>query len=109
MSHMTESRFHVGQRAQMKAIATEDIINTLAEVSGDRNPVHLDEQYVQNTIFKKRIAHGLFCLGMISNLIGTVMPGDGAIFINEVSNYKWPVYIDDEIETVVEITEINYE
>lgn len=98
--------FKVGDKASIKKIATSETVIKLAEISGDKNPVHLDDVYAASTVFGKRIAHGLFCLGMISNLLGTQLPGNGTVLVSEVINYKRPVFIDDVIETTVEIDEI---
>jgi acyl dehydratase len=101
--------YKIGDSVSMKRVAASDLVLQLADISGDQNPIHTNEEYAKKTIFGKRIAHGLFCLGMVSNLIGTKLPGEGAILVNEQVNYLKPVYIDDEIETTVEITEIIYE
>lgn len=99
----------IGDKVSMKRIATEDVVIKFAEISGDNNPVHLSEEYASKTIFGSRIAHGLFCLGMVSNLIGMQLPGEGSILVNESVKYRKPVYINDEIETTVEVTDFIYE
>lgn len=85
-----------------RTVKKEDIV-LLAEVSQDFNPIHLNQDYAQHTPFKRCIAHGLFCLGMISKIVGMDLPGEGAVFINETVNYKNPVYIGDEVEATVRI------
>lgn len=102
-------KWSIGDSRSMKRIATREIIQLLAEASGDYNPIHLDTEYAEGTRFKRCIAHALFCLGMISNLIGMQIPGEGAIFLNEKVDYLAPVYIDDEIEAIVGIENINEE
>lgn len=97
-------RFHIGDQVSMKKLVTGELVNQFAEISGDRNPVHLSEEYAKKTIFGARIAHGLFCLGMVSNLIGTQLPGEGSILVKENIKYKRPVFLNDEIETTVTIT-----
>lgn len=97
---------HVGDSASEKMVATDEAVRTLASVSGDNNPVHLDDDFAKTTFFKKRIAHGLFCLGMVSGLLGMRLPGNGSILVKETVNYKAPVYIGDEIETTVTVIEI---
>lgn len=101
--------FYVGESASLTQTVTEDMVNQMAELTGDRNPVHLDDAYAANTTFGKRIAHGLFCVGMVSNLLGTSLPGEGTILLNEEIRYCKPVYLGDTVEARVEITEIHLE
>lgn len=103
---MDTRTFSVGEKVQMTMKATEELVLKIADVSGDYNPVHLDAAYAKKTIFGNRIAHGLFCMGMVSNLVGNKLPGVGSIFINETVNYRRPVYIDDVITCEVSILEI---
>lgn len=98
--------FFVGQSASVKRIATRDIVDEIARVSQDQNPVHLDESYAANTRFKHCIAHGLFCTGMISALLANELPGNGTILLKQEIVYKNPVYIGDEITASVEILHI---
>lgn len=100
------NKLEIGMKAGLKMTATGQLINQIAEISGDYNPVHINDQYAQKSIFGKRIAHGLFCLGAVSNILGNVLPGEGTIIIEEDAKYYKPVYIDDEILTTVEITRL---
>lgn len=95
-----------GDSYSKKFIASDEIVRAIAEVSGDINPVHLDDEYASRTIFKKRIAHGLFCLNGISMIIGNFFPGKGAILISQTFSYRKPVYIGDEIEITITIQNI---
>ena len=99
----------IGQSYSLSRTVTDKDIRAMAEISGDKNPVHLDEIYAQGTIFGARIAHGLFCLGMVSNILGTKLPGMGTVLVTENVSYKKPVYIDDEITVTVIINNIIYE
>lgn len=87
-------------------VATEDDIIKIGEFSKDFNPMHFDESYASETRFKKRIVHGLFCVGMISKIIAMQMPGEGSVFVNENLNYIAPVYIGDEIFAKVAVNKI---
>ncbi|MCQ4637211.1 MaoC family dehydratase [Anaerovorax odorimutans] len=98
--------FSVGDKAAIKQKVTEQIIGDYADISGDRNPIHMDTKYAEETVFGERIAHGLFCQALVSNVIGNKLPGEGAILLTERINYRKPVYIGDEIECVCEIKEI---
>ena len=96
----------VGDRASLKKTATDACVKAMAEITGDFNKMHVDDAYAAKTVFGRRIAHGLFCLGMVSNLLGTQLPGEGTVLLSQEIKYKLPVYIGDEIEAVVEVTEI---
>lgn len=102
-------KWKVGDSAEISKVVTEESINQFAEISGDYNAIHVDKDYAESSIFGNRIAHGLFCLSMISYLIGMELPGDGAIFLNEALTYKAPACLGDEIKTTVRVAEINYE
>lgn len=97
----------VGMKASFTKIASDEVVQKLAEVSGDNNPVHLVDDYAAQSIFGKRIAHGLFCVGLVSNVLGNQLPGHGTILLNENINYCKPVYIDDEITATVEIVKVS--
>lgn len=101
------NKFKVGDCVSRSVIATDEVVHAIAEVSGDVNPVHLDEAYAKKTVFGKRIAHALFCLNGISMIIGNDIPGRGAILMMQEFNYKRPVYINDKIEISVMIKDID--
>lgn len=96
----------VGQEATLTNRVTEGVINAFAEVSGDRNPVHIDPQYAAGTIFKERIAHGMLSAAYISAVFGMVLPGPGAIYISQTLAFKAPVKIGDEVVTTVKVAEL---
>jgi 3-hydroxybutyryl-CoA dehydratase len=97
----------VGQSAQMVRIVTEADIVLFAQVSGDHNPVHLDEAFAAQTPFKTRIAHGMLSAAYISAVIGTQLPGPGTIYMQQALRFKRPVKIDDEVTTIATISEID--
>lgn len=99
----------VGMTATYDRVVTEDMIEQFAEVSGDFNPLHLDEGYAQGTMFKGRIAHGILSAGFISKIFGTVMPGKGSVYISQTLRFLAPVRIGDTVSTTVEVMEINTE
>ena len=99
----------VGDEAFDEKIVTLEDVQTFANVTGDHNPVHLDEDYAKDTMFKKCIAHGMLSAGLISKVIGTQLPGYGTIYLGQTLNFKKPVYIGDTITTVVSIKKINPE
>lgn len=96
----------VGQSASYTKTVTEADIVKFAEVSGDNNPVHLDEAFARSTMFKGRIAHGMLSAGFISTVIGTKLPGSGTIYMSQTLRFKAPVRIGDTVTATCTITEI---
>jgi 3-hydroxybutyryl-CoA dehydratase len=96
----------VGQEASLSNTVTEGVINKFAEVSGDRNPVHLDAAYAAGTMFKERIAHGMLSAAYISAVFGMELPGPGAIYISQTLAFKAPVKIGDTVVTTVKLVEL---
>jgi 3-hydroxybutyryl-CoA dehydratase len=92
-------------RVSKKFLITEDIVNEYSKISQDMNPVHLDDEYAKNSIFKKRIAHGMLLGGYISSIIANEYPGEGSIYLQQTLNFLNPCYIGDEIEVVIELIE----
>lgn len=86
----------------VKKITEKDIFD-FAEVSGDHNPAHVDEEYAKNTTFEGRIAHGFLVGSLISAAIGQKLPGNGTIYLSQSLKFRAPVYINDEITARVEI------
>ncbi|MGD1992103.1 MAG: MaoC family dehydratase [Anaerolineae bacterium] len=96
--------FPVGQRASLSKTITADDVDTFAELIGDFNPIHVDEDYARQSRFDGRIAHGMFTGGLISAVLGNELPGPGAIYLSQQLQFLAPVYIDDTITAVVEVT-----
>jgi 3-hydroxybutyryl-CoA dehydratase len=96
----------VGQEASLSNTVSDKDIAAFAEVSGDRNPVHLDEAYAASTMFKGRIAHGMLSAAYISAVFGMELPGPGAIYISQTLNFKAPVKIGDTVVTTVKLAEL---
>ena len=97
------------QSAEIAHTVTDADIRAFAAVSGDNNPVHLDEAYAAATPFKTRIAHGMLSAGYISAVLGTRLPGPGAIYISQTMNFKRPVRIGDEVITRATVAAIDAE
>ncbi len=96
----------VGQEASQSNTVTADVIGAFADVSGDRNPVHVDAEYAATTMFKERIAHGMLSAAYISAVFGMQLPGPGAIYISQTLNFKAPVKIGDTMVTTVKVAEL---
>lgn len=96
----------VGQTAAFAKTITEADIVLFAGVSGDTNPVHLNEEYARQTPFKGRIAHGMLSAGLISTVLGTKLPGPGCVYVAQNLKFKAPVRIGDTVVARVEVTEL---
>ena len=96
----------VGQSEKLlKKVSASDVVG-FAEISGDRNPIHLSEHFAAQTPFGTRIAHGLYTASPISAVLGTRLPGPGAIYISQTLNFRAPVKIDDTVEVTVSVAEL---
>lgn len=93
----------IGVTASRKRTVTDADIRLFAQVSGDANPVHLDEDYAAGTPFGKRIAHGMFAVSVISAVLGNDLPGHGTIYLGQDIKFKAPVHIGDTITATVEL------
>jgi 3-hydroxybutyryl-CoA dehydratase len=89
----------------VKHVSSSDVVG-FAEVSGDRNPIHLSEHFAARTPFKTRIAHGLYTASLISAVLGTRLPGPGAIYLSQTLNFKAPVRIGDDVKVIVTVEEL---
>ena len=96
----------IGQEASLSNLVNESVIVAFANVSGDRNPVHLDAAYAAGTMFKERIAHGMLSAAFISAVVGMELPGPGAIYVSQTLNFKAPVKIGDTVVSTVRIVEL---
>lgn len=96
----------VGMESSLSKTVGSADIDAFADVSGDRNPVHLDADYAASTMFKERIAHGMLSAAYISAVFGMQMPGPGAIYMSQTLQFKAPVKIGDTVVTTVKVTEL---
>ncbi len=96
----------VGMRETiMRTVMDEDVIG-FAELTGDHNPVHLSDLYAEKTVFGQRIAHGLYTASLISAILGTKLPGPGAVYISQTVQFHGPVKIGDVVAVSVEVVEL---
>ena len=87
---------------------TDNDISLFAEATGDHNPVHLDEEYAQSTMFHGRIAHGMLTAGLISAVIGEQLPGHGAVYLGQTLKFMAPVRPGDLVRAEVTVTAIDH-
>jgi len=97
----------IGMSVSYSQTVTDADIKAFAGISGDRNPVHVDEEYANNSRYKKRIAHGLMTASYFSALFGTKIPGEGCVYVSQSLQFKRPVYIGDTVTATVEVTSID--
>ncbi len=86
---------------------TQQQVEMFAEVSGDKNPIHLDEEYAKNTKFGKRIIHGMFGASIISFVMGMKFPGPGSVYLKQNLEFKRPMFPDTEYEGVFTVKAID--
>ncbi|WP_298497639.1 MaoC family dehydratase [uncultured Maritimibacter sp.] len=98
----------IGMQRHLTKEVTDRDIELFAEVSTDRNPVHLDEAYAQDTIFEGRIAHGMLTAGLISAVIGEQLPGHGTIYMGQSLKFLAPVRPGDVVRAEVTVMEIDH-
>ncbi|WP_137823860.1 MaoC family dehydratase [Pseudomonas sp. D(2018)] len=105
VTNFTYDALDVGQKATFSTTVEERHIQLFAAVSGDRNPVHLDAEYAAGTMFKERIAHGMFTGALISAAIACEMPGPGSIYLGQQLKFTRPVKLGDSLTVELEILE----
>lgn len=96
----------VGYKASVTAKITDKMVRQFAEMSGDFNPIHLDDEFASKTRFKKRIAHGMILGALVSRFLNDKI-GSGGIYLAQTLKFSNPVYIDDEITFHLEITKLH--
>ena len=98
----------IGMTRTLRKEITDRDIELFAEVSTDRNPVHLDDAYAMDTIFEGRIAHGMLTAGLISAVIGEQLPGHGTVYLGQTLKFLAPVRPGDSVEARVTVLSIDY-
>jgi len=96
----------IGSTASITKTISIDDVDDFARLSGDTNPVHLDDSYAATSRFGRRIAHGLLVASLISAVLGTRLPGPGSVYLNQTLTFKSPVFPGDEVTALVEVIRI---
>ncbi|MDP2971547.1 MAG: MaoC family dehydratase [Deltaproteobacteria bacterium] len=96
----------IGESAELSRTVTEKDVEDFARVTGDTNPVHLDQAYAEKTMFKGKIAHGAFSVGLLSAVLGNILPGHGTIYLSHEVKFLAPVRIGDTITAKVEVLDL---
>ena len=103
---MNFNEFKIGMKDSVSKTVTEADVIMYAGITLDTNPAHLNEEHAKNTIFKKRIAHGMLTAGFVSAVLGTKLPGEGSIYLGQELKFTAPVYMGDTITAEAEIIEL---
>lgn len=101
-----EKKLTVGDSASITRVFTDEDVRLYADLSTDRNPVHLDEEFAAASQFGQRIVHGMLVGSLFSALLGEHLPGNGTIYMSQNLQFKAPVYLNTEVVATVEITAI---
>ena len=86
-------------------IRQEDV-NRFSEITGDKNPIHINADYAAKTMFKRPIMHGMLGASIFSKVLGTLFPGEGTIYLKQSLNFNKPMYVDTDYEAVFTVLEI---
>jgi 3-hydroxybutyryl-CoA dehydratase len=102
--YSSPDEFTIGAKASLSREITEADIQRMAEITGDYNPIHINEEFAKRTRFKGRIVHGVFSAGLISAVLGTKLPGPGAVYLKQTLDFLYPVRAGDILTAEVEVT-----
>ena len=97
----------IGMTENYSQTVTDADVKSFAGISGDHNPVHMSDEYAEQSRYKKRIAHGMISSSFFSALFGTKLPGEGCVYVNQSLNFKRPVYLNDTVTAMVTVTQID--
>jgi 3-hydroxybutyryl-CoA dehydratase len=96
----------VGQQASLMRTVMDNDVHLFATLSGDTNPIHTCEAFAAGTKFGQRIAHGMFTASLVSAILGTKLPGPGAVYLSQTIRFLAPVRIGDVVTATVEVVEL---
>jgi 3-hydroxybutyryl-CoA dehydratase len=99
-------KYQVGDQAVIHVQVTDAMVRGFAELTGDKNPVHLDDAYAAKTRFKQRIAHGMIAGSLISRAIANELPGPGSVYLGQTLKFVAPVLIGDTVSVELKVTEV---
>lgn len=106
MEEVKKSKLFVGQKYTFEKTVGEEDVQKFAEVTGDYNPLHMDEEYAKSTMFGGRIAHGMIGAGIISGGLAMHLPGTGTTYLGQEISFKNPVRIGETLGVSLEVVEI---
>ena len=99
-------KLKVGDKATLSKAFTESEVEHFAKISLDDNPIHLDREYAESTVFGQPVVHGILVASLLSGLMGGKFPGHGTVYLGQTLRFMAPVYVDEEVEASVEVIKI---
>ena len=99
-------KFNVGDSAEITKTIEQTDIDAFADLTGDHNPVHVDEEFAKTTRFGRRIVHGMLTASLISSVLANRLPGEGSVYLGQTLQFVAPVFPGDEVTARVTIKEI---
>lgn len=99
-------KIRVGDTAEFSKTITDETVRAFARLTGDHNPVHLDDQYASGTRFGRRIAHGMLTASLISSVLANNLPGEGTVYLSQSLKFVAPVYLNDTVTARITVTGI---
>ena len=109
MMEQTVKVIRIGEVYRETFSFSQDEVNSFAQITGDKNPVHLDAEYAAGTVYKKPIIHGILGASVLSKALGMEFPGEGTIYLKQEMNFKRPMYVDVLYEAIMTVKEVNKE
>ena len=105
--HLPIEKIEIGMEVSYSQTIMDADIKAFSGISGDKNPVHMSDEYAEKSRFKKRIAHGLMSASYFSALFGTKIPGEGCVYVSQSLQFKRPVYLDDTVTATVVVKAVD--
>lgn len=106
---MSHSKLNEGDQFSSEFMYTQEQVDAFMDITGDRNPIHHDQAYAAQTMFKKPIIHGFLSAAIFSKIFGTQFPGEGTIYLSQDMKFMRPMYVNTRYKAVVEVQEIDRE
>jgi len=100
------TKLSVGDKASVTKVFTMEDVKTFAQLSGDTNPIHTDEQFAKNTRYGKPIVHGTLAAGLLSGIMGTRLPGTGSVLVSYNIEFLAPLYVNESVCAEVELIKL---
>ena len=105
LNELSYDDISIGQQESFIIKITESMVEKFSNLSGDLNPLHMDNEFAESSSFNKRIVHGMLLASFFSQLIGMKLPGKNALYFSQTLNFRSPCYIDDEIKVIGKVIE----
>ncbi len=105
LSQLTFEQIKIGQKKEFCVTITESLVNDFAKLSGDYNPLHMDNEYAKTTKFNNRVVHGMLLASFLSRMTGMYLPGKNALYLSQSLEFHNPCFLDDEITISSTVTD----